>query len=497
MDECHRGSAGEDSNWREILEYFSDAIQLGMTATPRRADNRDTYDYFGAPLVEYSLADGIEDGFLAPFQVFRIVTDVDAAGWRPRIREVDRYGEPVPDRLYGTADFDRTLVLSQRTRAIASDLVAHLEASDPYAKTIVFCVDQEHASAMRAAIASASRSRLVDDPDYVVRITSDEGDIGRTYLENFMDVDRRTPAIATTSDMLTTGVDAPTVKNIVLVRSINSMSTFKQIIGRGTRLRTDYNKWYFTIHDYTGVATELFADPEFDGFPFDVVHEEVPMSDADQDLADIGPANAPPTGYEGLLAAEDANTRRRKYYVDDAHVEIAAEVVYHLDADGRRLRATSYTDYVGEQVRTLVRDQDEIRNRWIDERYRSDLVEELRARGIDPEDLLQATEPDADPFDLLCNVAFGTPVRKRRDRSAATRAVATFWEKYPSQAREVLELLLEKYEQYGIAELVLPEALEVPPLSDLGNVVEIASRFGGPAQLREAVLELQECLYAA
>ena len=275
VDECHRGSARDESNWREILEYFEPAFQLGMTATPLRQDNRDTYRYFGNPLYTYSLRQGIDDGFLAPYKVHRIVTTVDAAGWRPSKGELDRYGREIPDGEYSTKDFERVIALKARTEAIARNLTDFLKKTDRYGKTIVFCVDQEHAEEMRKALNNLNADLVKKNPDYTARIVSDEGKIGRGHLDRFMELETTVPAIVTTSQMLTTGVDVQTCKNVVLARVINSMTDFKQIIGRGTRVRDDYGKLYFNILDYTGSATRMFADPEFDGEPALVTEEEM------------------------------------------------------------------------------------------------------------------------------------------------------------------------------------------------------------------------------
>ena len=275
VDECHRGSARDESNWRDILDYFEPAYQLGMTATPLREDNRDTYRYFGNPIYTYSLRQGIDDGFLAPYRVHRIVTTADAAGWRPTKGELDRYGREIPDAEYGTKDFERAVALKVRTEAIARHLTEFLKKTDRFAKTIVFCVDQEHAEEMRKAINNCNTDLVKQYPDYTARVVSDEGKIGRGHLDKFMELETLTPTILTTSQMLTTGVDAQTCKNIVLVRVINSMTEFKQIIGRGTRVRDDYGKLYFNILDYTGSATRLFADSEFDGDPAQITEEEI------------------------------------------------------------------------------------------------------------------------------------------------------------------------------------------------------------------------------
>ena len=290
VDECHRGSARDDSNWREILEWFEPAAQIGMTATPRRGDNVDTYAYFGTPIYEYSLAQGIEDGFLAPFRVHRVITDYDAAGWRPSKGELDRYGREIPDAEYQTPDFERLVAIKARTRAIARHLAGFMRETDRFAKTIVFCVDQEHALEMRGALAELNTDLVKEYPDYVCRVTADEGDIGSAHRAKFQDVETRSPVILTTSHLLTTGVDAPTCKNVVLARVVGSMPEFKQIIGRGTRLRTDYGKLAFNIIDYTGTATEKFADPDFDGVP---THEQEDVIDGEGVVIDTSSTCGP------------------------------------------------------------------------------------------------------------------------------------------------------------------------------------------------------------
>lgn len=502
VDECHRGSAKEDSPWKDILNYFDKAAQLGMTATPMREESRDTYAYFGTPLVEYSLADGIEDGFLAPYKVHRVTTDIDLSGFRPAKGQTDRYGNVIPDRVFLTGQFERILVMSQRTRAMAEYLLKFLDATDSTAKTIVFCVDQEHALAMRNAIAELATEKMKMWPAYVARITSDEGTFGRTRLDEFQDIDSTTPVIVTSSDMLTTGVDAPTVKNIVLCRGFGSLSQFKQVIGRGTRLRTDYGKWFFTILDFTGVATRMFADPSFDGEPTAVVETSIdaPLPEA------IAQANQDPsvqatdptrTAYESLLDAE-ADQLSRKLYVDDEPVEIVADVVYHLGLDGRRLHATALTDYTRQQLLSLVDSPDQLGDAWRKTRLREDIVSQLELRGIDLAELARAAQlPDADPFDLLCYIGFDRPVRTRAQRAAVARDAEKFWEKHAQPARDVLMALLDKYERYGVSELQLPGVLRVAPLSEMGNVIEISERFGGVEQMKNAFDELQNLLYTA
>ncbi|MGA3240349.1 MAG: DEAD/DEAH box helicase family protein [Bryobacteraceae bacterium] len=506
VDECHRGSARDESNWREILEYFEPAFQIGMTATPLRADYRDTYRYFHNPLYTYSLRQGIDDGFLAPYRVHRIVSTVDAAGWRPTPGEVDRYGREIPDSLYGTPDFDRRIALKARTEAIARNLTDFLKKSDRFAKTIVFCADQEHAEEMRRALNNCNADLAKQYQDYVARVVSDEGDIGRSHLGRFMELETKTPVILTTSQMLTTGVDAPTCKNVVLVRTINSMTEFKQIIGRGTRVRDDYGKLFFNIIDYTGSATRLFADPDFDGDPVLITEEEMDATGETIGEPTIVEEQEPVHLEEETelspgagLTFDDDQGPPRKFYVDGGIVEIAAHVVWDLDADGRRLQAKKFTEYTADSVRSMYPSAAELRAKWSAPDERAVIIAALEGRGISFEELAEAAkQPDADPFDLLCYVAYSAPIRSRRERAEAARIDGkAFFDRFTNGAREVLNELLEKYVEFGTAQFQIPDILKVPPLSQHGNVIEIADLFGGPDQLRVAVGELQQLLYAA
>src|SRR5438876_8169512 len=318
VDECHRGSAREESNWREILEYFEPATQLGMTATPLRDDNRDTYLYFGNPIYQYSLRQGIDDGFLAPYRVHRVISEWDAAGWRPSKDDLDRYGREIPDDEYQTRDFERVVALRARTEAIARHLADFMKKTDRFAKTIIFCVDQEHADEMRRALNNLNADLVAQYPDYVVRITAEERDIGRGHLSRFQDVDTRVPTLVTTSQLLTTGVDAPTCKNIVIARVVGSMTEFKQIIGRGTRVRDDYGKLWFNIIDYTGSATQRFADPDFDGDPAFISEEEIDAADkkTKEKIIDDGKPNIDLVEGEPVIE-EPPPVEPRKYYFDE------------------------------------------------------------------------------------------------------------------------------------------------------------------------------------
>lgn len=493
VDECHRGSARDESNWREILDYFKPAYQLGMTATLLHEENRDTYDYFGSPVYTYSLRRGIDDGFLAPYRVHRIVTDVDATGWRPSKDELDRYGRLIPDEEYQTPDFERLVMLRARTEAIAKNIAEFLKATDPYAKTIVFCVNQEHADEMRRAINNQCSELSQKYPDYVVRIVADEGDIGRSHLSHFQEIETLTPVIVTTSKLLTTGVDVQTCKNIAIVSIVNSMTEFKQIIGRGTRVRADYGKLWFSILDYTGSATRLFADPEFDGDPIEPPTE----TSVDKPIPLPKPPAEKPEQPE-LLHTEQSEQKVHKFYVDGGFVEVAAKVVYELDAEGKRLRVVKYTDYASEKVQSLWRSAAELRAHWSNSRERTMIIKTLEERGITLEQLAENVgQPEADPFDLLCYVAYNGPLRTRRERAERLRkGRMDFWERFRPEVRQILEEILEKYIEHGIAEFKVPDILKVPPISNHGNVLEIVDKFGGKEHLRAAIENMQNLLYA-
>lgn len=499
VDECHRGSARDDSSWRVILNHFQLAYQLGMTATPMREDNRDTYLYFGNPIYEYSLRQGIDDGFLAPYRVHRVITQWDAAGWRPSSEELDRYGRAIPDDEYQTKDFERVIALRARTQAIARHLTDFLKKTDRFAKTIVFCVDQEHAAEMREALVNMNSDLVAQHPDYVARVTADEGQIGRGHLSRFQDVETKTPTILTTSQLLTTGVDAPTCKNVVLARVVGSMSEFKQIIGRGTRLRDDYGKLWFNILDYTGSATRMFADKDFDGEPTRVTEEEIAANGETISATETSPGEQEePRAIDGdPLIVEPPTDQPRKFYFDGGQVEVVAHLVHELDPNGKQLRVVKYTEYAAESVRSLAPTSQDLRSRWADADKRREIIEALRERGIDFAELAEQTgQADADPFDLLCNLAFNAPLRTRRERAQRLRSERKdYFEKFSPEARKVLDELLEKYAEHGDAQFVLPDVLYVSPISTHGKPAEIIQLFGGPDQLRQAVNDLQGLLY--
>ena len=496
IDECHRGSASAESSWRAILDYFAPATQLGMTATPLRDDNRDTYDYFGAPLYTYSLRQGIDDGFLAPYRVHRVVTTPDAAGWRPMKGQLDKYGQLIPDDLYLTKDFERTVSLTARTEAIARHLSDHLRRTDRYGKTIVFCVDQEHADQMRRALHNLNldlaQEAKAEGSEYVARVTSDEGDIGRGFLGQFQDVDTRFPVVLTTSQLLTTGVDAETVKNVALVRVVGSMSEFKQIIGRGTRVKEDCGKLFFHILDYTGSAVQKFADPEFDGDPVAVDTEDLDGNAAD---ADTAAEVAESGGSADPLAVSE---KRRKFYVHGGPVTVDTEVTTDLDPAGLRLRTVQVTSYAGEVVRTLYADPAALKREWATTDRRNEILAMLKEREIDFAVLAAlAGEPDADPLDVLCHVAFNAPVLTRTERAEQLRATKPdFFAQFGPDARGVLDDLLAQYAEHGAREFDLTQSLALPRLAKRGTPTEIMRAFGGGAKLADAVRRMQELLYA-
>jgi type I restriction enzyme R subunit len=512
VDECHRGSAAEDSAWREVLEYFTSAIQIGLTATPRETAEISNIDYFGPPIYTYSLRQGIDDGFLAPFRVIRIDLDKDLDGWRPARGAVDRYGVPIPDDLYTRPDFDRTVVLAARTRLVAERVTAYLKQHGRMQKTIVFCEDVDHAERMRQELVNANADLAAANRRYVVRITGDNG-VGKAELDNFIDPAERYPVIATTSRLMSTGVDAQTTHLIVLDRTINSMTEFKQIIGRGTRIREDYGKRFFTIMDFRDV-TRLFADPDFDGDPVQVYTgglpddpsagpEPGPEGGSGRSFGG-GPGDGVSGGEPGSSGGEEAAPNRRaKFYVDGVEVNILAERVLVRDAYGN-LRTLSYVEFSRENLLKGYGTLDAFLNCWQAAERKTALLAELAEAGFMLEEL-QAQLPGLalDPFDLICYVAYDRPPLTRRERARRTRA-AVAWERYRAEARRILEVLLDKYADEGIASLEelrdparLAQLLQLEPFRALGSPVEIVKLFGGRDQFIAAVTAIEQDLYAA
>lgn len=502
VDECHRGSAKDESSWRKILEYFEPATQIGMTATPKRDDNIDTYNYFGDPIYTYSLRQGIDDGFLAPYRVYRVIPDVDASGLLIDPGVLDRFGREIPPDLYGTKDFERVVSLLARTEVVAIHLSEYLKRTNRFDKTIVFCVDQEHALDMRIALNNANVDLTKIHLHYVERVVSDEGSVGRGHLDDFQDPEKETPVILATSQMLTTGVDAPTCRNIVLFKPISSMVDFKQIIGRGTRVLEEHNKFWFTILDYVG-ATQLFYDPAFDGDPVRVTKSEIDSAGNETQIQDSEEGTLQPEIKDNTPEAVREVERQvgelpRKYYLDGMQVYIAGEQAFELDPEGNMLRTVQFTDYVTENIRRLNLTAEHLKRDWPRAEQRAEILTQLRARGIDPDHLAHVThQEEADALDLLLHVAYNAPLVTRRQRAEKLRQKkANFFNTFTPAAREILDTLLEKYADYGISEFdQLPRVLQVSPFDTYGSPYEIYQLFGGADKLLHAVDEMQKLLY--
>jgi type I restriction enzyme, R subunit len=509
IDECHRGSASDDSNWRVVLEYFNSSVQIGLTATPLREDNKDTYSYFGNPLYIYSLKQGIDDGFLAPYLVHRVVTEADATGFRPEEGQRDDNGELIPDGVYSTGDFENSLSYLPRTKAVVKHLHEFMIKYGRFDKTIVFCVNQEHADQFRREISNLNTDLVQQYPDYAVRIVSEEGDIGKGHLSRFMDIDEPIPVIVTTSKLLSTGVDVPTCKNIVIFRTINSMTEFKQIVGRGTRVREDKEKLFFTILDYTGSASRNFADPDFDGEPPLITEEEI---DSNGNI--VGGTEWIPSGtYSGTEGGEEGEEMGgeisdpptggggggggiRKFYVSEGTVSIVAESVQILDVNGK-LRTVQFTQYAKEQITIMFPSVNEFRSKWNDLEERKHIIEELENNGISIEQLMEITKKqDLDPFDLLCSVAFDLkPLTRKQRADFLKKNKPDFFAHYSDRAKDVLNMILEKYIDYGLNQ-IRADIISVEPISQQGNPIEIVNEFGGIDEFKKAIEELQTLLYA-
>ena len=494
IDECHRGSADEDSAWREILEYFSSATQIGLTATPRETKYISNIDYFGEPVFSYSLKQGIQDGFLAPYKVVRVHIDRDVEGYRPEPGQLDRYGREVEDRIYNTKDFDRVLVLDERTKLVARKVSQFLkESEDRFQKTIIFCVDREHAARMRQALVNENADLVDANHRYVMRITGGDQE-GQAEIDNFIDPESKYPVLATTSRLLSTGVDVRTCRLIVLDRQVNSMTEFKQIVGRGTRVYEDDNKFYFTLMDFRG-ATHHFADPDFDGDPVQIYEPGpddpmTPPDDYDQpepgeeetvihDPVDPGP---PPDGGG-----------REKIYVDGVDATIIAERVQYLDANGR-LVTESLRDFIRKALKKRFASLDDFLKRWDAEKRKGAIIEELEAEGLPLDPLAEEVGKNLDPFDLICHVAFDARPLTRRERAENVKKRDVF-AKYGEQARAVLNALLDKYADDGVLDLNDPQVLTILPFTTLGTPYELVKSFGDREDFERAARELQSALY--
>ncbi|SDE88874.1 EcoAI/FtnUII family type I restriction enzme subunit R [Rhodospira trueperi] len=504
IDECHRGSAAEDSAWREILEYFSSAAQIGLTATPKETRYVSNIGYFGDPVFSYSLKQGIRDGFLAPYKVVKVHIDRDVEGYRPEKGQLDRDGDEVEDRIYNTKDFDRTLVLDDRTKLVARKVTQFLrESGDRYQKTIVFCVDQEHAARMRQALVNENADLVAENSRYVMRITGSDAE-GQAQLGNFMDPESTWPVLVTTSRLLSTGVDVQTCRLIVLDREVGSMTEFKQIVGRGTRVHEDTRKFYFTLMDFRG-ATSHFADPDFDGEPVQIYEPD--------DDDPIDPPEAPPTDEDGVPLPEDPGDdetimdrpdqpglplrppdgQQRKVYVDGVGATIVAERIEYLDENGR-LITESLKDFTRRALRKRFASLDDFLRRWNAADRKRAIIDELEAEGLPLDPILDELGKDLDPFDLICHVAFDAKPLTRRERAETVRKRDVF-AKYGGKARAVLDALLAKYADEGVLNLDDANVLKIPPLDTLGTPIELVRTFGGKAGYDQAVHDLEEAIY--
>ncbi|MBK9440471.1 MAG: DEAD/DEAH box helicase family protein [Comamonadaceae bacterium] len=506
VDECHRGSADEDSAWREILTYFSSATQVGLTATPKETKDISNSDYFGEPLYTYSLKQGIEDGYLAPYKVIRVDLDKDTFGWRPTEGLTDKLGHVIEDRIYTGTDMNRKLVLEKRDELVAAKITAYLKATDRYAKTIVFCEDIDHAARMRQALSNANADICATQPNYVVQITGDNPQ-GKAQLDNFIDPEKPLPVIATTSRLMSTGVDAQTCKLIVLDQNIKSMTLFKQIIGRGTRLREDLGKSWFTILDFKR-ATDNFADPAFDGEPVQIYEPkgDDPMDPPEPGATDDGSsqpfdAELPPGAAGDPLGpfAPGGPDEPKKYILGSlVTVAVARERVQYLNAQGK-LITESLRDYTRINLAKRFESLDQFLQAWSHAERKAALIAELESQGVLiealAEEVANAGLTDLDPFDLLLHVAYNQPPLSRRERASRVKKRNLFTQ-YGPVARKVLDALLDKYADEGIATIESNDVLKVQPFTHLGSPVELVNSFGGRAQYLGAIQTLERALYA-
>ncbi len=483
IDECHRGSASEDSAWREILDYFSSSIQIGLTATPKETKYVSNISYFGEPIYTYKLKQGIEDGFLAPYKVVRYHLDKDLIGWTPPPGMTDDLGKDIEERTYNQADMDKTLVLNQRTKLVAKCVMKLLNATDPYSKTIIFCEDIDHAERMRKAITNAAGQLATNNPKYVMRITGDSPE-GKAELDNFIDPESKFPVIATTSELLTTGVDAKTCKLIVLDKTINNMTTFKQIVGRGTRIEEDYGKFFFTVMDFKN-ATQLFKDPDFDGDPI-VIYEPGPDDPPDP------PHDGEDDEDEG--DGEDLPSGSKKIRVSGVEVNILAKTVEYRGEDGKMI-TESYCDYSRRNIRSEYASLDDFVRKWSTTQKKDAIIKELEDYGIELEKLAEEVGSDYGDFDLICHIAYDAAPLTRRERADNVRK-RDYFAKYGAKARAVLEALLEKYADEGVITIESPKVLKLNPFVDMGTPVEIINDvFGGRKKYETAIYELEQQLF--
>ncbi|GHE84427.1 EcoAI/FtnUII family type I restriction enzme subunit R [Thalassotalea profundi] len=520
IDECHRGSAAEDSAWREILEYFSAATQIGLTATPKETEEVSNIDYFGEPVYTYSLKEGIEDGFLSPYKVVRVDLDIDLQGWRPEKGQIDDNGEEIEDRIYNIKDFDRTIVIKNRTELVAQTITSYLQRTDPMAKTIVFCNDIDHAERMRRALVNLNPEQVAKNDKYVMKITGDD-EIGKAQLDNFINPKKAYPVIATTSELMTTGVDAKTCKLVVLDQNIQSMTKFKQIIGRGTRIDDKYGKLWFTILDFKK-ATELFADERFDGVPEKVLvtkPEDIIEDEDDSFIDDINGEEENETEAQTIAEphpdftsdtqteetsgnaeidsdwGEDEEEKRFiKFQVSGISVKKMAERVQYYDSDGK-LVTESFKDYTRKTIQKQFTSLDDFTRKWNEADRKQSIIDELANEGVIWQALEDDISKDLDPFDLICHVAFDQPPLTRKERANNVKK-RNYFTKYSEQAQTVLSNLLDKYADAGVSEIESIHVLKVQPFNQMGKPMEIAKKaFGGRKEYDQAITELEAELY--
>ena len=484
VDECHRGSAKEESNWRKVLDYFSSATQIGMTATPKQDKEADNIDYFGEPLYTYSLKQGIEDGFLAPYSVTKSLLNVDLTGYTPRRGETDLYGNEIPEDWYSRKDFGRDITIRLRSKIIAQRITEKLRQIGRMTKTIVFCTDTDEAEVMRMLLSDLNQDMMRKNPHYVMRITGDDPE-GKKQLSNFIDPDMAYPTVVTTSELLSTGVDCKTVGLIVIDKEIGSMTEFKQIVGRGTRLLKDHGKWHFEILDFRN-ATDLFRDPAFDGDPLPSFGDD-PHRD---------PKRKPEVPDDVVIIDDDPKPKKKKLVVNGQEIRIQTEIVSVLGADGRTLETTNITDFTRRSIRNRYATLDDFLHRWTEIDRKQAILDELADENVLIDAVRQAnpTLEESDIFDVICHVAYGQKPLTRRERVNNVRKRNIF-AKYGPECRAVLEALLDKYADQGILNMENPATLQLAPFSQIGTPVKIAKLFGGKAQFLQAVRELELELY--
>ncbi|MFA5033955.1 MAG: DEAD/DEAH box helicase family protein [bacterium] len=504
VDECHRGSAAADGAWRAILDYFSSATHIGLTATPRETKTISNIEYFGEPIYTYTLKQGIEDGFLAPYKVIRVGFNTDLEGWRPEAGKTDKDGNEVEDRLYNTKDFDKNLVIDERTKLVAKRVSEYLRATNRFDKTIVFCVDIEHAERMRQALINENPDLVKENYKYVMRITGDD-DEGKREVDNFINPEERYPVIVTTSKLMTTGVDAQTCKLIVLDSNIKSMTEFKQIIGRGTRINEEYGKTFFTIMDFRNV-TNLFADPDFDGPPImikqvkaeeEITKEDIGVEDSGtisdpepEILVDFPPVYPPEIVKGGPIISE----HQPKVYVAGVYVSVLNERTQHLDANGK-LVIESMKDYTKKNILQEFRSLDDFLNRWNSANKKKVVIEELEAHGIIMKNLMTEIKKDLDVFDLICHIAWDMPALTRRERAEEVKK-RNYFTKYGAKAQEIINALLDKYADEGIENIEDLSVLRIEPFNQMGTPSEIIQIFGGRDQYLNIIEEMETKIYA-